>query len=268
MPMMMVVDEGTMNRICSPRRSWYTFVNNDNEVHNIYSKSLNNQFNLGAMASGTSKAIKVFAAGPVILRCNLHKDMIGTVFVVPNGYFTQTNAQGEYQFDSVKSQEYIMEFWHPQLYPDEVAKYSKSVSLTGADQTEDFKITSESKPGEIHDLVDDVDYNLLVDNIEKETYQAIEDWKNGKKSIPHKRMLMAITKHFDGGGLKGAIAKSFSEKRSEKLETDLDEIRKKIAGIDKSEEVTEALLKFKAERVVAQLRNNVLELNNRLKPTP
>ena len=140
--------------------------------------------------------------------------------------------------------------------------------MTGADQTEDFKITSESKPGEIHDLVDDVDYNLLVDNIEKETYQAIKDWKKGKKSIPHKRMLMAITKHYDGGGLKGAIAKSFSEKRSMKLEAALDEIRKKIAGIDKSEKVTEALLKFKAERVVAQLRNNVQELNNRLKPTP
>ena len=243
-----------------------TFVNNDNEVHNIYSKSLNNQFNLGAMAGGTSKAIKLVAAGPVILRCNLHKDMIGTVFVVPNGYFAQTNANGEYQFDAVKSQEYIMEFWHPQLYPDEVAKYSKIVSLTGADLTEDFKITSASKPGEIHDLVDDIDYNLLVDNIEKEVFQAIVDWKNGKKSIPHKRMLMAITKHYDGGGLKDAIAKSFSVKRSEKLETALDEIRKKIAGIDKSEKVTEASLKFKAERVVAQLRNTVRELNHRLTP--
>lgn len=245
-----------------------TFVNNDNEVHNIYSKSLNNQFNLGAMAGGTSKSMKMIAAGPVILRCNLHKDMIGTVFVVPNGYFTQTNAQGEFQFDSVKSQEYIMEFWHPQLYPDEVAQYSRIVSLTGPDKTEDFKIVSESKPGEIHDLVDDIDYNLLVDNIEKEIYQAIEGWKKGKKSIPHKRMLMAITKHYDGGGLKSAIAKSFSEKRSEKLETAMDKIRKKIAGIDKSEEVTEASLKFKAERVIAQLRTNVQELNHRFKPAP
>ena len=81
-------------------------------------------------------------------------------------------------------------------------------------------------------------------------------------------MLMAITKHYDGGGLKGAIAKSFSQKRSDTLESQMDEIRKKISGLDKSEEVTEDSLKFKAERVVAQLRNSVLELDNRLKPTP
>ena len=48
----------------------------------------------------------------------------------------------------------------------------------------------------------------------------------------------------------------------------MDKIRKKIAGIDKSEEVTEASLKFKAERVIAQLRTNVQELNHRFKPAP
>ena len=36
-----------------------TFTNDDVEVHNIYSKSINNQFNLGAMAGGSSKSIKM-----------------------------------------------------------------------------------------------------------------------------------------------------------------------------------------------------------------
>ncbi|MEE9257917.1 MAG: tetratricopeptide repeat protein, partial [Nitrospinaceae bacterium] len=102
--------------------STVTFVNDDREVHNIYSKSSGNQFNLGAMAAGASREIKLVTPGPVILRCNLHKDMMGTVFVVPNGYYAQTNASGEYRFDNVKSQEYILEFWHPQLYPEDVEK--------------------------------------------------------------------------------------------------------------------------------------------------
>ena len=245
-----------------------TFINNDREVHNIYSKSSGNQFNLGAMAAGAAREIKLETPGPVILRCNLHKDMMGTVFVVPNGYYAQTNANGEYLFDSVKSQEYILEFWHPQLYPEDVADNVRSIKLTGRDESIDFKIASASKPGEIHDLVDATDYNLVVDDIEREMTLAIKDWEAGKKYKPRKRMLIAITQHYDGKGLKGAIAKSFSEQRSLKLEQAMDEIRKQISGIGDTEKVTAASLKFKAERVVAQLRNNVKELEQRLNPKP
>jgi Flp pilus assembly protein TadD/plastocyanin len=245
-----------------------TFINDDREVHNIYSKSSGNQFNLGAMAAGAAREIQLETPGPVILRCNLHKDMMGTVFVVPNGYYAQTNANGEYQFDAVKSQEYILEVWHPQLYPEDVAKNVKSIKLTGKDENIDFKIASASKPGEIHDLVDATDYNIVVDNIEKEMLQAIKDWGNGKKFMPRKRMLKAITQYYDGEGLKGAIAKSFSEQRSLKLEKAMDEIRKQVSGIGVTEKITTASLKFKAERVLAQLRNNVKELEHRLNPKP
>lgn len=245
-----------------------TFINDDREVHNIYSKSLGNQFNLGAMAAGSSREIQLKTPGPVILRCNLHKDMMGTVFVVPNGYYARTNANGEYQFDNVKSQEYILEFWHPQLYPEDVEKNVKSIKLTGKDENIDFKIASGSRPGEIHDLVDATDYNLVVDNIEKEMLQAIKDWDNGKKFMPRKRMLKAITRYYDGEGLKGAIAKSFSEQRSLKLEQALDEIRKQVSGIKTSEKITTTSLEFKAKRVLAQLRNNVKELEQRLNPKP
>jgi Flp pilus assembly protein TadD/plastocyanin len=245
-----------------------TFINDDREVHNIYSKSSGNQFNLGAMAAGASREIRLETPGPVILRCNLHKDMIGTLFVVPNGYFAQPNANGEYQFENVKSQEYILEFWHPQMYPEDVAKNVQSIKLTGKDENIDFKIASASKPGEIHDLVDATDYNVVVDKIEKEILQAIKDWDDGKKFMPRKRMLKAITRYYDGEGLKGAIAKSFSEQRSLKLEQAMDEIRKNVSGIGDTENITTASLQFKAERVVAQLRNNVKELEQRLNPQP
>ncbi len=248
--------------------STITFINDDREVHNIYSKSLNNQFNLGAMAAGTGKEIRLSQPGPVILRCNMHKDMLGTLFVAPNGYFAQTNEKGEFHFDKVKSQEYIMTLWHPRLFPEEVQKHAKGVSLTGVDQTLDIAIESISKPDEVHDLVDETDYNLVVDNIEEEVSKAIRAWKDGKKYLSRKRMLIAITKYYDGAGLKGAISKSFSEKRSELIESQLDSIRKQISGLNKKQNPSEESLKFEADRVIAQLRNNVQELKNRLNPTP
>jgi plastocyanin len=247
--------------------STVTFANEDKEVHNIFSKSQNNQFNLGAMAAGSARSLTLDQAGPIVLRCNLHKDMMGTIFVVPNGYSTHPDAKGEFSFDKVKSQGYLLQVWHPRLNPEEVEANLTTVDLKGEDKTFDMDIKSTSQPGEIHDMVDPTDYSAIVDTIEKEMFQAITDWKNGKKSIPRKRMLMAITKHYDGEGLKGAIAKSFSQKRSLQLEKKLDEIRKHISGIGVAKgEVTEESLTSKAKFAVSQLRNNVQELEARLNP--
>ncbi len=248
--------------------STVTFSNEDREVHNIFSKSLSNQFNLGAMASGSFKTIKFTQAGPVVLRCNMHKDMIGTLFVVPNGYYSKPDADGNYQFDNIKSEGYIVQVWDPMLAPYEVEANLRSADLNGVDQTFDFDIKSASVSSEIHDMTDPTDYNAIVDNIEKEMLQAIKDWKNGKKFISRKRMLMAITKHYAGEGLKDAIAKSFSSKRSIQLEQKLDNIRKEISGYSKSEDkITEDSLISQARFAVSQLRLNVKELEARIQPT-
>ncbi len=247
--------------------STVAFLNMDKEVHNIFSKSKGNQFNLGAMAAGTGKSMKFTQAGPVVLRCNLHKDMVGTLFVVPNGYYTQPNAEGDYTFENIKSQGYLLQFWHPQMEPHLVEENMVQADLTGIDQIINFDVASNSQPGEIHDMVDPTDYTAIVDRIEKEVFQAIADWKAGKRFIPRKRMLMAITKHYDGEGLKGAIARSFSEKRSEGLEKKLDDIRKQISGIGvKKEDVTEQSLKSQAKFAVDQLRLNAKELETRFNP--
>ncbi len=78
---------------------------------------------------------------------------------------------------------------------------------------------------------------------------------------------MAITKHYDGEGLKGAIAKSFSSKRSILLEQKMDTIRKEISGYGKSKEkITKESLLGQAKFAVSQLRLNVKELETRLQP--
>jgi len=107
------------------------------------------------------------------------------------------------------------------------------------------------------------------DSIDNELKQAIQDWEGGKKYVSRKRALMAITQYYDGGGLKGALAKSFSEKRSEGLEDKLDDIRKIISGIGVGSKLaTGDSLRQKVAFAVAQLRNNVQELEARLNPDP
>lgn len=246
--------------------STVTFANQDMQIHNIFSRSQSNKFNLGSMNPGTEKTITFETAGPVVLRCNRHKDMVGTLFVAPNGYVTNTDEQGRFEFPVAKSQEYRIGFWHPRLRPEEVEANIQVVKLTGEDKTVNFDVTTESNPADINDLVDPTDYMDLVAQIETEVYGAIDHWKAGKKYSSRKRMLTAITRHFDGGGLKDAIAKSFSTDRSQRLEDGLDRIRKQIAGLDKSAAVTEASLKTQAKEVIAQLRQSVNQLEHRLDP--
>ncbi|MCS5661550.1 MAG: hypothetical protein NZ842_14230, partial [Dehalococcoidia bacterium] len=159
--------------------------------------------------------------------------------------------------------------WAPHLAPGDVEANLKSADLNGEDKIFDFDIKTASLPEEIHDMVDPVDYNAVVDNIDSELEQAIKDWESGKKYVSRKRALMAVTKHYDGGGLKGALAKSFSEKRSQGLEDKLDDIRKIISGIGTdANSATGNSLRQKAAFAVAQLRNNVQELEARLHPNP
>jgi len=252
-----------------PVGSVVKFSNQDKEVHNVYSKSKSNQFNLGAISSGITKVISLDQPGPIVLRCNLHKGMVGTIFVVPNGYYTEPDERGNYEFNQVKSAGYIMQAWAPYLAPGDVEANLKSANLNGEDKTFDFNIKTSSLPGEVHDMVDPIDYNAIVDNIDSELVQAIKDWESGKKYVSRKRALMAITKHYDGGGLKGALAKSFSEKRSKDLEDKLDEIRKIISGVSaEAKSATGNSLRQKVAFVVTLLRNNVQELETRLNPDP
>ena len=252
-----------------PVGSVVEFSNHDREVHNVYSKSISNQFNLGAMSAGMTKTISFHQAGPIVLRCNLHKDMVGTLFIVPNGYYTRPNEQGEYEFKAVKSAEYIMQAWAPHLAPSDVEANLISAELNGEDKTFNFNIKTTSLPGEVHDMVDPTDYKAIVDNIDRELKLAIKAWEAGKKYVSRKRALMATTKYFAGGGLKGALEKSFSEKRAQGLEDKLDDIRKMISGIGvEAKSVTENSLREKAAFIVAQLRVNVQELEARLNPDP
>ncbi|MBI4389711.1 MAG: tetratricopeptide repeat protein [Nitrospinae bacterium] len=245
------------------------FVNGDLEVHNIYSKSLNNQFNLGAMAAGSSKSVKLTEPGPVVLRCNMHKDMIGVIFVVPNGYYTIADKNGNYHFEKLPNIEYLLQVWNPRLGPSEVESHMKGLKLNGADQTLDFDIATASQPGEIHDMVDEKDYKAIADLIESEVLQAIDDWQAGKDYISRKRMLNAITRYYEGEGLKGAITKSFSEKRGQALEEKLDVIRKKISGLGpyKDQKFTRESLQDETRLAVNQLRENIRELEHRLNPS-
>ena len=52
-----------------------TFVNNDSITHNVYSRTNDHRFNIGAQKSGEKKALKFDKKGLIDIRCAMHPTM-------------------------------------------------------------------------------------------------------------------------------------------------------------------------------------------------
>lgn len=94
--------------------STVTFQNNDFEVHNAKSDSPENKFDLGMIAAGTSKKTVLKNPGAVDLRCRVHSDMGGLIFVSPSPFFVLIEHDGQFDLSGVPPGDYEIHVWHPE----------------------------------------------------------------------------------------------------------------------------------------------------------
>lgn len=82
-----------------------TFVNDEDiEIdHNVYSLSQPRQFDIGLAARGSKHTIDFPETGTVKYYCSVHKNMEGTVVVVPSPYFAILDNPGPFKIDDVPS---------------------------------------------------------------------------------------------------------------------------------------------------------------------
>lgn len=100
-----------------PKGSRVRFPNQDPILHNVFSVSAPNQFDLGLYRKGSGKETKFDSPGLVRVYCNIHHDMVAYVMVLDTPYHVSPNANGEFVLSGLPRGKGKLTVWHEQAEP-------------------------------------------------------------------------------------------------------------------------------------------------------
>ncbi|HET6372547.1 MAG TPA: carboxypeptidase regulatory-like domain-containing protein [Candidatus Polarisedimenticolia bacterium] len=98
--------------IAVPVGSTVTFPNADPILHNVFSVSADNQFDLGLYGRGPGRAATFSTPGIVRIYCNVHPQMEAFVVVTPGPWRATVAADGSYTISDAPAGRYQARVWH------------------------------------------------------------------------------------------------------------------------------------------------------------
>jgi plastocyanin len=100
-----------------PVGSTVRFPNQDPILHNVFSVSAGNKFDLGLVGAGTGKSAKFGAPGIVQVFCNVHHGMFAHVVVVATPHFARPDEGGAFALESLPAGPGTLHYWHERGAP-------------------------------------------------------------------------------------------------------------------------------------------------------
>jgi hypothetical protein len=125
------------------------FLNSDRIQHNVFSPHEQEPFDLGLYPAGEFRLMRLNALRRHKVYCNLHKNMVADILVLPNPYFSLTDEAGRYRIAGLPAGEYVLRVWHIFGGADQ-----KPVRVSPALLAVDFTIRSTQSTQEILDHPD------------------------------------------------------------------------------------------------------------------
>jgi len=100
-----------------PRGSRVRFPNEDPILHNVFSVSAPNQFDLGLYKGAPGKEKRFDKAGLVRVYCNVHHDMVSYILVLDTPFHATPDANGEFALLGLPRGPGKLVVWHEQADP-------------------------------------------------------------------------------------------------------------------------------------------------------
>jgi plastocyanin len=112
------------------------FPNQDPILHNAFSTSKDNAFDVGLYGSGEEQTVTFSHAGYVRVYCNVHHSMVGHILVLDTPHFTRPGADGNFRLDDLPKGKGDLVIWHDratpwheQVVPGEAAPFDVTLDL-------------------------------------------------------------------------------------------------------------------------------------------
>jgi plastocyanin len=96
-----------------PRGATVTFPNLDPILHNVFSVTPGDTFDLGLHKTGEEPQARLDRPGIVSVYCNIHPQMVGYLVVVTNPFFAHPSADGRFAIRSLPGGSYHVVAWFP-----------------------------------------------------------------------------------------------------------------------------------------------------------
>ena len=106
------------------------FPNNDGILHNVFSLSGKNRFDLGLYRRGKSRQTVLDHPGVVQIFCNVHHSMVAYILVLDTPHFTMPDRDGSFRLENLPPGPGKLVAWHERSEPSTlVLKSSNQSSL-------------------------------------------------------------------------------------------------------------------------------------------
>jgi plastocyanin len=100
------------NVLAVPMGTTVHFPNEDSILHNVFSLSKSNPFDLGLYKKGKSKSATFKNPGLVKVFCNIHERMYSHVLVTENPFSAVTDSEGNFEIKDVPQGKFELVAWH------------------------------------------------------------------------------------------------------------------------------------------------------------
>src|SRR5262245_49923541 len=113
-----------------PVRSTVSFPNADPILHNVFSVSGGNRFDLGLYGKGAGREVVLKEPGVVRIYCNVHPQMEAVVVVTPGPWAARVGADGSFLIEDAPQGLYEVFVWD-----ERGGSVSRQVDLPGGNET-------------------------------------------------------------------------------------------------------------------------------------